>query len=599
MLRKTKLATAVGWVFMLLLLTGSESFAQYQSVSNNPPVNLKSNKIIVKYKNTPSTGSIHATAAEFGNSNQSVGTIAGNNKLRVFTASDVDSALESVMSDPNVEGAMVSPVFTIFKNSNDPGLSYQWDFKKMNISGNGNSAWDWIPTPIEEETGNVVVAVLDSGVDYTHPDMGGCLGSNCRVIGGRDFINNDNDPKDDFGHGTHVAGTIGALTNNAKGVAGGGWGVKIMAVKVLDSRGGTDDLANIINGIHYAADNGARVINMSFGSFEYDMQASGGIDPKALMQEAIDYAFSKGVVMVAAAGNCGADSPCVRKNDSGQVVHTIVNEKGYPASLDHVISVGALSNQNQKASYSEYGTDRVDVMVPGGNGDCGSTENCILSTYPYYLLTPAAGETLTPNTYVTMRGTSMAAPHAAAVAALIRAANGNLSNAEVVDMIQNHATSLSGLANMSRYGAVDACRDVYAATHNGDDPPVGGSICGAADSDGGDDILATPTPFPDENLCPQACGTFVSGYSGKGRNKGDANCSGSVTLKDFKILRNQFGTIPDREKKNNANFQCKGGNNVNPSTFVVNLGDFEIWRRHTANFGTNNQSFDDMSEEGD
>jgi len=248
--------------------------------------------------------------------------------------------------------------------SDDPQYPNLWGIKKIKA----DCAWD---TNIG--AGNIRVAVVDTGVDYNHEDLAGT------VIKGYDFVNNDNDPKDDQGHGTHVAGTIAATINNNKGVVGVGPNVKILAVKVLGANG-SGSYSGVAKGIIYAADNGARVINLSLG---------GG--PSQTVKNAVDYAWSKGVLLACAAGNSAPTTTA----------------PGYPAAYPSCLGVAATDQNDQRASFSQYAPD--GVAAPGVT---------ILST-------------TMGNTYGNKNGTSMATPHVAGLAGLLFAQNPNRTNARV------------------------------------------------------------------------------------------------------------------------------------------------------------------------
>ena len=219
-----------------------------------------------------------------------------------------------------------------------------------------------------------MVAVIDTGIDYNHTDLAANY-----VSGGYDFVNNDNDPKDDFGHGTHCAGIIAAALNNAKGIAGVAQ-VKIMAEKGLayTGSGSTDDLAKCI--VH-ATNAGADILSNSWGGGGYD----------SVLADAIAYARSKGVLVLASAGND----------------HT--NEPSYPAAYDGVVAVASTNSTDQLSSFSNYGS-WVDVSAPG---------SYIYSTMPTYFVAMNNATYGYSQNYAYLSGTSMACPHAAGVAALI------------------------------------------------------------------------------------------------------------------------------------------------------------------------------------
>ncbi len=257
----------------------------------------------------------------------------------------------------------------------------------------------------------IVVAVVDTGVDYTHPDLAANIWVNSREIAGNgidddgngfiddvrgwDFVNNDNNPLDRQGHGTHVAGTI-AGGNNGFGVTGVAYNARIMAVQVLGDTG-SGSHAGVANGIRYAANNGAHVINLSLG---------GGYS--AEIYSAIQYASNRGSIVVMAAGNDGSPQP------------------GYPAfhATEFGLSVGAVDSNSRIASFSNRaGSNSAmqHIVAPGVN---------VYSTTPN-------------NTYRYFNGTSMATPHVAGVVALMLSANRNLTPSQVRSIVTGSAVRLS------------------------------------------------------------------------------------------------------------------------------------------------------------
>ncbi len=253
----------------------------------------------------------------------------------------------------------------------------------------------------------ITVAVIDSGVDYTHPDLAP------NYAGGDDFVSGDGDPMDDHGHGTHVAGTIAAALDNLTGVPGAEEGVagvapnaRFLAYKVCRSDGTCDDFA-IQQAIARAISEGARVINLSLGSLEYSQS----------LNDAVQDAWNAGLVIVGGAGNDGTTDPF------------------YPAALDNVISVAAFDEDDRRASFSNYGT-WVDVSAPG---------NAIVSTYP---MATCAASTTPGDTgcYTYLSGTSMAAPHVSGAAALVWSRSDVTSNQQVVDILLGSADA-TGVAS--------------------------------------------------------------------------------------------------------------------------------------------------------
>jgi serine protease len=257
-----------------------------------------------------------------------------------------------------------------------------------------------------------VVAVIDTGVRANHPDLAG------QVLNGRYFLHSDDGTTafsgpggttDGDGHGTHVAGTIGATANNNTGITGAAPGVKILPVQVLCGDDGSGFSSDVANGIKWAADNGADVINLSLG----------GSGASSAEQSAIQYARNKGVVVVASAGNTGAGGAW-----------------SYPGAFPEVIGVAATLNNNSRASYSTTGS-YVDIAAPGGTGS--NSANGILSTW-------------NNGGYATISGTSMASPHVAAAAALVRAAHGFTTHQAVCDQIIRTAQDLGATGPDTSYG---------------------------------------------------------------------------------------------------------------------------------------------------
>ncbi|SIO44286.1 protein of unknown function [Singulisphaera sp. GP187] len=296
---------------------------------------------------------------------------------------------------------------------NDPSYNQLWGLNNANnVDIDAPEAWG-----ITQGRYTTVVAVLDTGIDLKNVDLTNRIWVNPGDLSGADgfrnavngwnFVNNNNNVQDNNGHGTHVAGILGAAGNNGYGVTGVDWYSLIMPVKVLDSKGdGTTDAA--VNGIYFAVNHGARVINASWGGGDYSQA----------LRDAIAYAGAHGVVFVTAAGNDAAN------NDLSA---------SYPGSynLNNEITVGAVDSQGNLASFSDYGAQTVDLVAPGVN---------ILS--------------LIPGGFATYSGTSMATPYVAGVASLVLSLHPEFNAEQVVQRILSTTKPLPGVAGKTVTGGI-------------------------------------------------------------------------------------------------------------------------------------------------
>ena len=336
--------------------------------------------------------------------------------------------------------------YQLLATPNDQRYSQQWP---LNNTGQANgtagddidaeNAWD-----IQHDANNVIVAVIDSGVDINHPD----LNANCWRNVSEDPNNNDgvdndkngyiddrdgwdfagadgnnpydgdNDPSDKYGHGTHVAGTIGAVGNNSIGVTGVCWKVQLMRCKVnADNSGNMLEGEVIVEAIGYAVKNYANVINASWGGGSFSIA----------IYDAINYARQNNVLFVAAAGNNTSN------NDGAPF---------YPASynLANIVSVMATGNYDQVAYYSCYGATTVDLAAPGGEQFSTDDPGGVLSTIP--------GTTENPANYAFYQGTSMAAPHVAGAASLMLAVDPCMAYTKTKAILLNSVDKLPGLTGL-------------------------------------------------------------------------------------------------------------------------------------------------------
>lgn len=314
--------------------------------------------------------------------------------------------VEELNNDPRVEYAELDYVVHATIIPNDQYFNIQWGLPKILAP----AAWD-------EATGgaDVTIAIIDTGVDLNHPDLDG------KIVPGWDYVNNDSLAQDDHGHGTHVAGTAAAETNNQQGVAGVSWGARIMPIKVLNSEG-NGYYSNVALGVLYACDHGAKVINLSLG----------GSEPSAVLADALEQAYGQGCLIVAAAGN-----------DGGSGVD-------YPARYPAAIAVAATDRYDQRASFSDYGPE-IELAAPGVD---------IYST----LWTPSS------HTYGWKQGTSMSTPHVAGLAAVVWSVCPGMTNSDLRNVIENTAKDLgpAGWDQYYGYGRIDAEKAVEATVP----PPI-------------------------------------------------------------------------------------------------------------------------------
>ncbi|MCS7252116.1 MAG: S8 family peptidase [Thermoflexus sp.] len=375
--------------------------------------------VVVKRKDAVAPGAFRSALVAVGFPNAEALAVPRWWRIPVPPGQDPERLAEQLRQHPAVEIAEVEREVRIAATPNDPYYgSDQWNLPRIRAP----QAWDLITG-----TSSVVIAVIDTGVDYTHPDL-----SSSRIWLGYDFVNYDPDPMDDEGHGTHVAGIAGANTNNGIGIAGVCWRCDLLAVKVLDQEGSGYD-TDIADGIRYAADWGTAsgkrtIINLSLG----------GLYSSSVLADAVFYARSQGALLVAAAGNDNTNVPF------------------YPAAYPGVIGVSATNPSDQRAYFSNYGS-YVDIAAPG----VGIWSTYPPSVYPYGYL------------YLWASGTSMAAPHVAGVAGLVWSRRPTLTPNEVCNLLLSTADDLgvAGRDDIYGYGRLDAFEAVWAAQPPASSPP--------------------------------------------------------------------------------------------------------------------------------
>ncbi len=343
--------------------------------------------------------------------------------------------ISQLKTNPLVEFAEPDFIAQAVDIPNDPLYSQQWGLTKIQAPNAWNIILGKSPTTL---------AIVDTGINGAHPDLAG------KVVARANF-SNDSDA-DGNGHGTHVAGIAAALTNNNLGVAGVS-NSNLLSVKVLDNSG-SGSYSSVASGVSWAADNGARVINLSLG----------GSASSQTLKTAIDYAWGKGVVVVAAAGNSNTTIPF------------------YPSSYTNAIAVAATDQNDQRASFSNYGSSWVDLAAPGVS---------ILSTYG--------------SDYQSLSGTSMATPFVTGVAGLVFSNHPDWTNQQVRQKIEGSADKIAGTGSSWSSGRVNACSAVDCAN-----------------------TVIAPSPTPSPSPSPSGPSLVIQGFNGEYFN--NQNLLGTPTL---------------------------------------------------------------------
>ncbi|MGD8969735.1 MAG: S8 family serine peptidase [Anaerolineae bacterium] len=428
MLSRRRLPFVTGTVLVALLLAvGTVQAAPREQGGEDPAVDLTAphapDRIVVKFNEGLSPAQkaqVHAArGAEVSRANPRLGSVV----LHV-PPGKLASVLAAYQADPRVAYAEPDYIAHIAYEPNDPkfGDGTQWGPQKIQA----DLAWDLSPGDP-----SVVVAILDTGVDLDHPDLQSEMWTDPQDGSyGWDFVNDDSDPQDDNRHGTHVAGIAAAATDNGTGVVGVGFSSRIMAVKVADSSGSCY-YSNVADGVTYAVDHGARVINMSLGGY-YD---------HSHLRDAVAYAWDAGCLLVGAAGN-----------DNSSISF-------YPAAYEHVVGVAGTDRYDARYSNSNHGA-YISVAAPAVD---------IYSTF-WYNDDPAYS-------YRSKTGTSMAAPHVAGLAALLFAQDGSRTNSDVWSLIEESADDLGsdgwdayfGFGRINAYQALGTTSTVV-------DPATGGTL---------------------------------------------------------------------------------------------------------------------------
>ncbi|MCC7272314.1 MAG: S8 family serine peptidase [Alphaproteobacteria bacterium] len=436
----------------------------------------------------------------------------------------VEQALASLSQDPDIAFAGPNYVIQATVTPNDPYFVNQWSLNNTGqvygytannqpVSGKADADIDAAEAWGVQQTAPIVVAVIDTGIDYTHPDLDGNIWRNADEIAGNgidddrngyvddyygyDFVNRDGNPIDDNGHGTHVAGTIGAEGGNGIGVAGIAWSVQLMALKFLNAQG-SGSTAGAIEALNYAVANGAQISNNSWG---------GGSFNQGLL-DAIGAAGNAGHLFVTAAGN-----------DSRDIDVT----PSYPASYApaNLISVASTDAFDALSSFSNYGDVTVDLAAPGSS---------ILSTYK--------------GGYAFLSGTSMATPHVTGAAALVWAENPSLTALEVKQILLDTVDVLPSLAGkVASGGRLNVAAALEAADATA--PTVATASIAAAVGARAEGSAGTTSFSFTVSLDAPAKGTQTLAYAVAGSGVAPANATdfggalpaGTVTFQDGQTSR--------------------------------------------------------------
>ncbi|MEO6294994.1 MAG: S8 family serine peptidase [Candidatus Limnocylindria bacterium] len=394
--------------------------------ATTPPAEMIPGEVIVAFRETDAEAAAEslglAVVDELGTPDKGLPALVSTE------GRPVEEVVAELKADPSVES--VEPNYRIHLANedvgavaavgvNDPKSGDQYSLDQMRV----RDAWSLSPG------GSNVIAVLDTGVQFDHPDLAG------RLLTGYDFVNNDTNASDDNGHGTWVSGIIAANPNDGYGIAGISWNDLILPVKIMNGEG-TGSTADLMAAIFWSADQGADVINMSVGGFPWSQ----------LMQDAVNYAWNNGAVLVGAAGNNRRE------------------ENFYPASFDNVISVTATQVQDEFSNWSSWGP-KVDVSAPGASV---LTTNCYTCTY-------ADHDSWGSHTYIS--GTSFATPNVAGVIGLMRGRFPTYTPDQIVNLLFATVDDLGypGWDNRYGRGRVNAYRALGAAV-GGPGPTRGDAV---------------------------------------------------------------------------------------------------------------------------
>ena len=489
--------------------------------ATRPPAPYAPNQLILKFKPGVASDKVTEFQSLFGATKTQQISLTGAQVLTLSGTVSVETILSQYGKNPIFE--YIEPDYIVTKGAtsqatfpNDPNFSQLWGLHNTGQSGgtvdadiDAPEAWD-----IQKGNPDLVIGVIDTGVDYNHSDLQGNIWTNPGEIAGDsidndgngyiddvrgwDFAYNDNNPSDVDGHGTHVAGTIAARGNNGVGVTGVAWNAKVMPLKFLDDTG-SGSISNAILAINYATAKGVKITNNSWGGGGYSQA----------LYDSINAAGQAGSLFVAAAGNSAQNADV---------------SPMYPAAynLANIISVASTTRTDSLSSFSNYGLTSVDLGAPGSD---------------IYSLAPGGG-------YATLSGTSMASPHVAGGAALLWSQNPTWTAQQVKTTLMNTGDSIAALAGKTVSGKR---LNVYNALGAGSLPTVSVSVSPAnVQEDGTTNLVYT---FTRTNLNLSSPLTVNFGVSGLA----NAAAVGSDPA-DYTVLTNANVTFNPTSKLGTVTF---------------------------------------------
>lgn len=515
-------------------------FQVYASETETPDINIVVDKLKEKYTIKSIEEVIKKPRAAKFSALSTQGEIDKDKqvyKVSFNQETPIEEVITDLEKDPQVAYSQPNYLFSSLQAPDDQLYPIMWNLKKIQIE----QAWQ-----INTGSRGITVAVLDTGIDYPHEDLQ-------PLTKGPDFGNGDADSSPDYEyeqlypgevmHGTHVSGTINALTGNHLGVAGINKNVNLLFIKVFKYFPEYQRIAApteaIISGIDYAINNNAKIINLSLGG-------PPGCTANPIYQDIINQAYSQGVTVIAAAANSNQDA---------------VNFS--PASCQHVIAVGATGLDDERASFSNFGST-VAISAPGGNyinpifPNTTTNPKCL---NPETLKTDCwIWSTAPHNKYLPLLGTSMASPHVAGVAALLLSQKPDLTPDQIKQILVDSGDTITTDKPIGK--RLNAYKALLAIT-----PPTPTST---------PTTTQTPTPSPSPSPTPTA--TPISPSSTPTNTPlpsgsvlpGDINGDGSINITDYNQWRTLF---INKDYNSNADFN----NNSN-----IDIGDFNIWRNNAT-----------------